>query len=190
MVHLKKYQVKMKKKHLIVGNRIPRTYFVTSGTGESDLATHAGSYDRALRKAGIENFNFVQYSSLIPPEARRVELPRDYHFGSVLEGIMAVSTVKRGERATAGLIVGWVFDETGKKIGGLVAEHNKNFEPDNARKHLEACLNEMFVDRYPEGYELKDVEILGVESFIPKKKYGTALVVLGFLDYYYPILEE
>ncbi len=179
----------MKKKFLVIGNRIPKSYFVTSGTGESDLAKHAGSYDRALRKAGIENFNFVPYSSLIPPEAKRVDLPKNYHFGSVLEGIMAVSTVKRGKRATAGLIVGWVYDESGNKVGGLVAEHNKNFEPEDARKHLKDCLHEMFEERFPKNYQLKEEEILGIESFVPKKKYGTALVVVGFLDYYYPILQ-
>jgi len=31
-------------------------------------------------------------------------------------------------------------------------------------------------------------KIQGTESFVPKKKYGTALVALGFVNYHYPIL--
>ena len=78
---------------LVIGNRRPIEYFVTSGKGQSDLTDHAGSYDRALRDAGVENFNFIQYTSLIPPDAKKVDIPKEYSFGSVLEGIMSVSTV-------------------------------------------------------------------------------------------------
>ena len=31
-------------------------------------------------------------------------------------------------------------------------------------------------------------KIQGTESFVPKKKYGTALVALRFVNYHYPIL--
>ena len=36
-----------------VGNLIPHTFFVTKGSGESDLELHAGSYHMALYDAGI-----------------------------------------------------------------------------------------------------------------------------------------
>jgi len=179
------------KKILRVGNRIPWHYFVKSGIGQSDLTEHAGSYDRALRECGIENYNLIGYSSLIPATAERISSPpKSYTHGAVLEGITAVSTARKDERATAGLISGWVYDDTDVKIGGLVAEHRENFEPHEAEKNLRESLDEMFHDRYPESYKLKDEEILGLESFVPEKKFGTAMVVLGFTDYAYPVLGE
>ena len=36
---------------ILVGNRIPKDYFVTSGIGESDITVHAGSYHLALKSA-------------------------------------------------------------------------------------------------------------------------------------------
>ena len=40
-----------------VGNLIPNTFFITKGSGESDLEKHAGSYHMALYDAGISDFN-------------------------------------------------------------------------------------------------------------------------------------
>ncbi|MBN2212904.1 MAG: arginine decarboxylase, partial [Bacteroidales bacterium] len=44
---------------MVVGNRIPKDYFITKGTGESDIAIHAGSYHLALKAAGIEMANIM-----------------------------------------------------------------------------------------------------------------------------------
>ena len=76
--------------YLEVGCRIPRNYFWVIGWGESDVGIETGSYDAALTMAGIENFNVMLYTSVLPPEA--VELPHlpDIHHGSVLEGIIAI----------------------------------------------------------------------------------------------------
>ena len=52
-----------------VGNLIPNTFFITKGSGESDLEKHAGSYHMALYDAGISDFNIMTYSSVIPATA-------------------------------------------------------------------------------------------------------------------------
>ena len=44
-----------------IGNRVPETYFETTGSGESDVTIHAGSYHLALREAGIEMANIMTY---------------------------------------------------------------------------------------------------------------------------------
>ena len=51
---------------LLIGNRIPQTFFTTSGVGESDITVHAGSYHLALKEAGIERCNIITYSSILP----------------------------------------------------------------------------------------------------------------------------
>ena len=62
------------KEGLILGNRIPKDYFVTTGYGETDKGSgidpwETGAYDLALKSAQIENFNIVEYTSVLPPEA-------------------------------------------------------------------------------------------------------------------------
>ena len=40
-------------KQIVLGCRIPKDYFITSGIGESDVGIHAGSYDDALKAARV-----------------------------------------------------------------------------------------------------------------------------------------
>src|SRR5699024_11511390 len=54
-----------------IGNRVPETYFETTGSGESDVTIHAGSYHLALREAGIEMANIMADPSIRPAAARR-----------------------------------------------------------------------------------------------------------------------
>jgi hypothetical protein len=76
------------------------------GWGESDVGIETGCYDAALHMAGIENYNVMLYTSVLPHDA--LELPHlpDIHHSSVLEGVMAVQhTDKPGTRITAGLLL-------------------------------------------------------------------------------------
>lgn len=170
-----------------VANRIPCDYFITSGIGESDITVHAGSYHMALKDAGIDGANHIRYSSILPAIARKIERPEKITHGSVIEGIMAQADNKRGKRVTAGLIMGWLYDKkTEEKCGGLVAEYCENQEESFARDRLKKSLKELYENSYSEKYELKGEEPI-VRSFIPKKKYGTAIVAICFTTYEYPI---
>ncbi len=169
---------------MIFGNRIPKDYFITSGIGESDIAIYPGAFDKALKQAKIENCNIITYTSILPKEAKKIEeIPKLKH-GCVLETIMARQDGKKGERLTAGLIIGWVY-KNGEKIGGLVSEYNGNLDEGEAKAELRKRLEEMFKERYDEEYELKDIEI-HLRSFIPQKKFGCAIVAICFVSYIYP----
>lgn len=165
-------------------NRIPRDYFVTSGKGESDVTVHAGSFDMALMEAGIHNLNIITYSSILPPtakEVKRKELP----FGAVAETIMGVQSGEKGDRVTAGIIYGWIYKK-GEKLGGLVAECHGDMSKEDAEKTLKDSLDGMFKSRFDSNdIELKDITIK-IESFTPKKKFGTAIVAIVFMTYDYP----
>lgn len=174
---------------MLVGNRIPKSFFITSGAGESDIAVHAGSYHLALRQAGIERCNIITYSSILPAIATETKMPTDLVHGSVLETIMAQFTAKQGELATAGLIFGWLYDKvTGKKYGGLVCEYSGKDSEESAKKSLLASLNELYINGYSQ-FDLRDVKII-TKGVMPKKRFGTVLVCLCFTDYVYPILEN
>jgi len=181
---------KEKTKYFKIGNPIPWHWFSTSGVGESDVTVHAGSFDAAMKDAGIPNYNMVEYSSLLPSIAERVDVPKNDIHGRRLDCIMAASTVKKGETAVAGLIKGDVYNNRGEHIGGLVAEHSDNFETEDAKKNLRTSLHEMFRIRYPKTYKIRNEEILGLESTTATKKYATAVAVLGFVDYVLPVEGE
>lgn len=177
-------------KNLIIGNRIPRDYFVTTGSGESDITVHAGSYHLALKSAGIEMANIMTYSSILPKIANEVPKPQQITHGAVVESIMAVANGNKGELLNAGITYGWLFDrQTGDKFGGLVCEHNGNYTDEEIRSLLGSSLKELYTNGFEEQFELKNIRII-TQSCTPEKKYGTALVALCFTSYVYPVLES
>ncbi|MBS3133652.1 pyruvoyl-dependent arginine decarboxylase [Candidatus Woesearchaeota archaeon] len=174
---------------ITVGNRIPKNYFWTSGTGESDITIHAGSYHLALKEAGIECFNIMSYSSIMPGMAKEIEKPVVYTHGAVLEAITATADAKKGERATAGIIVGWLYNKkTDMRYGGLVCEYHGPFLEEEAKSSLGMSLEELYSNGFEEDYELRDIKVF-IRSIIPKKNFGTALVAIGFTDYVFPVNE-
>ncbi len=173
---------------LIIGNRIPKDYFVTKGTGQSDLTVHAGSYHLALKAAGVEMCNIMTYSSILPGIANEIKRPDRLVHGSVMESIFAVCTVDKGERATAGIIYGWLYDnKTHRKYGGLVCELYGDHSVQEIEHRLHASLEELYTNGYSDDFDLKDRRVI-TESFVPEKNFGTALVALCFVNYHYPIL--
>jgi arginine decarboxylase len=174
-------------KNIVMGNRIPKDYFVAKGHGESSITIHAGSYHLALKAAGIEMCNIMTYSSILPAIATEIEKPKITH-GEVMESIMAVAHSKKGVPATAGIIYGWLYDKmTGEKYGGLVCEHNGNYSEKEIEKLLRLSLNELYINGFDDKYYLKDTRLM-IESFTPKKEYGTALVAVCFKNYVFPIM--
>jgi len=173
---------------LVIGNRIPKDYFLTKGHGESDITVHAGSYHLALKAAGIEMCNIMNYSSILPGISREIKRPKELIHGSVMESISAVATASAGERATAGIIFGWLVNKKSReRFGGLVCEYNGNSSKDEAEKSLRASLNELYINGFDKKFDLIETK-LTLESFTPKKKFGTALVAICFTNYFFPIV--
>ena len=98
------------------------------------MGIETGSYDAALHMAGIENYNVMLYTSVLPPEA--VELSRlpAIHHGSVLEGIIAIQhTDKPGTRITAGVLLAKVYRKADDSyLGGFACESAGNDSPEEA----------------------------------------------------------
>lgn len=176
-------------KGFIVGNRIPKEYFITTGTGESDIAIHAGSFHLALKSAGIEMTNVITYSSILPAIAKEIEKPAAIMHGEVMESIMAVANGNRGERVSAGIIYGWLIDrKSGQRYGGLVCEHNGSYPEEELDLKLNQSLNELYNNGFEKDFLLQDIRVIK-QTFVPRKTYGTALVALCFTNYFYPIME-
>ncbi|MFH1316485.1 MAG: pyruvoyl-dependent arginine decarboxylase [Candidatus Woesearchaeota archaeon] len=177
----------IKSNEILIGCRIPKDFFITKGKGESDITIHAGSYHLALKEAGIEMCNIMTYSSILPKIANEINKPAKLIHGSVMETILAVSNCKKGERATSGIIFGWLYDKkTNEKYGGLVCEYNGSLSEEEAGKQLNESLKELYFNGFSEDFEIKGTKLI-LKSFIPKKEFGTALVAMCFTNYVVPI---
>lgn len=177
----------IKSNEILIGCSVPKDFFITKGVGESDITIHAGSYHLALKEAKIEMCNIITYSSILPKIANEIKRPVKLVHGSVMEAIMSVSNCKKGKRATAGIIFGWLYNKkTNERYGGLVCEYNGDLAQKKAEKQLNESLKELYFNGFSEDYKLKDIT-LTLESFIPNKKFGTALVALCFTNYLVPI---
>jgi arginine decarboxylase len=173
---------------ILLGNRIPKDFFVTEGTGQSDITVHAGSYHLALRDAGIEMCNIMSYSSILPAIANEVPKPETLKHGAVMETIMATATAQAGGRASAGIIWGWLQNKrTGERHGGLVCEYNGCLEEPEVEQQLRASIEELYTNGYSDDFGLEDTRLI-MRSFVPAKRFGTALVGLCFLNYLWPVL--
>lgn len=97
---------------------------VSGGSGEG--RTPLSAFDAALRAAGVENFNLVRLSSVIPPASEVSEVAGgDQLRGEWGDRLYCVYAEQRatvpGEQAWAG--VGWVFRDDDRHAGGLFVEH-------------------------------------------------------------------
>lgn len=193
----------------IFGNRIPQYYFVTSGSGDTDIGPgddpwETGSYDLALMEAGIANFNVVPYTSVLPPES--VEIPIDearkfFHHGAVIEVIMASVNGEKGNLLCTGvgrIQVRRISD--GEHIGGFAAEYEKKYDSsatisvDEAKEEAEKMLNISLMGECERRYKSDEYEFFDesfkVNCFEVEDLYGTSLVALCWVSYIYPQLDD
>mgnify|MGYP003808857513 CR=1 FL=1 len=193
----------------LLGNRIPKHYFVTSGSGDTDIGPgddpwETGSYDLALLAAGIANFNVIPYTSVLPPES--VEIPIDearnfFHHGAAIEVIMASVNGEKGDMLCTGvgsIHVRRISDN--EHIGGFAAEYEKRYTgnetisveeaEEEALKMLNISLMGECNRRYSsDEYEFFD-ENFTVNCFEVQNLYGTSLVALCWVSYIYPQLDD
>jgi arginine decarboxylase len=126
------------------------------GSGPTTLA----AFDAALGHAGIENYNLIPLSSVIPPAARLERChysPRPSEYGHRLYVVMARQEASEvGEEAWAGL--GWTQElESGR---GLFVELHGSSRQSVARA-IESTLDAMKEAR-PYHYGRNESEITGI----------------------------
>ena len=146
----------------MISNLTPSAFFVTKGSGESDLELHAGSYHMALYDAGINDYNIMVYSSILPKTAHLVTMD---------------------EFVSAGIVYAWMYADENfdEKIGGLVCEVNGRYRIEE----LEARLTRVIIDLHEKTYSqyyLGELNFV-TEGITIEKRYGTALVGLCFMDF-------
>ena len=186
------------------GTRIPTSYFITAGNGESDEGIppdpyETFSYDLALLKAGIEDFNVVFYTSVLPPESYEISLDEakgDFHHGAVLESIMARVGGYKGDTLSTGIGRVWAVDSKGVCVGGFAAEYERIYEKqkvsaeiaerDAIEKLKESLGHELKIRGLKQTGEMK----FNTTSIYVTKKYGMSLSAICFVGFIFPVVEK
>ncbi|WP_434510142.1 pyruvoyl-dependent arginine decarboxylase [Desulfitobacterium sp. AusDCA] len=183
----------------IIGNMIPKDYVVTKGFGDTNLGSgnknpwQTGSFDMALVMAGIENFNIVKYTSILPPEATEIPIERArslYRPGAVMGTILAQVNGVKGEHICAGIgKIEVKRNYDGLHIAGYAAEYMGNGNEQEAKRSLHESLINIVLRRY----NPKDFSVFGekfcIQDNTVKNKYGTVIAAIGFLTNIYPMLD-
>lgn len=199
---------------LVLGNRVPYEYFMTKGKGESDagskfLPYETGSYDAALTMAGIQNANVIEYTSVMPTEAKEIskeEGLKRMQWGEVMEVIKAQANGEKGSTISSAVMITTVHDPNGKYLGGFACEYSgsdtRKVVEQSLEKSIEGMIErrgygsvkngvKMYHDNVTDkGYKIHPGKIFEYESLDVKKKHGSVLTAICFVSYRYPTLSK
>jgi len=200
--------------NITLGNRVPYEYFLTSGAGGSDagskgLPFETGSYDQALTKAGIENANIIEYTSVIPTGAKEIskeEGLKRIKWGEVLECIKAQANGAKGEFISSAVMTTSVYDPNGKYLGGFACEYSGNGTKEEAEESLRTSIDgiierrnygktdgeaKMYSDNVTDkGYKYHPGEKFIYQGLDVKEHHGTVLTAICFVSHKYPQLDN
>jgi arginine decarboxylase len=196
--------------------RIPTQWFRTSGSGTSwdgipPDPYETFSYDVALLAAGIEDFNVVPYTSVMPKECYGQEIPLAkvepyFHPGSVLEVIMAKIGAEVNETdnpkvtLASGVGIVWAAEKSNPSDvrNGYAAEFEYNFEkpvPDQEandfavqqiQKSLQHELDIRGLVQLQGSNIEQQVNVLQLAYADQKVRYGMSLSAFGFSRFTFP----
>ena len=201
-------------KNIILGNRVPYEYFMTSGAGESDagskgLPFETGSYDEALTNAGIENANVIEYTSVIPTDAKEIsktEGLKRLQWGEVLECIKAQANGNKGSMISAAVMTTSVYCPKGIYLGGFACEYSGSGTKAESEKSLETSIAGIIERRkygilpkigtlykYTKtslGYTIYPGKIFIYDSLKVKKHHGSVFTAICFVSYKFPMMKN
>src|ERR1700694_4277113 len=142
----------------------------TSGSAEG--TTPLNAFDNALLAAGIGNINLVKVSSILPPEAEVVDLPRLRPGAIVPTAFAAMTSEVPGEVVAAA--VGWARPEDPAKNGVIMEFHDKATR-EEAERMIVHRLEEAFRVR---GETIRDMKVFAVEHRVERTGCALAAVTL------------
>jgi len=189
------------------GIRVPTLGFITGGTGESNLGIppqeyETFAYDSALLRAGIQNFNVMEYTSVLPKELHGnihdiSQVSRHFHHGGVLEVIMAGTGAAQKDYAAiaTGIGICWARERppTGRDcdseiIGGFAAEFVQRYTAQIDAQIAQAEAHMWLTKSLTHELKIRKLFKHGeVEFFVNwtniSERFGYCLTALGFLNF-------
>ncbi|RLF56747.1 MAG: arginine decarboxylase, pyruvoyl-dependent [Thermoplasmata archaeon] len=159
---------------------IPREVFFTSGVGKH--CEKLVSFELALRDAGIEKFNLVKVSSVLPPRCKfisREEGIRKLNTGEIVFVVMSeISSNSPGDIVIAS--IGCAYPKKRNKRGYIAEYSTKNENEEEARKKSEKMAKFMLESLLDNR---EDIETLSVSasSLVEKREWVTAIAAAVFV---------
>lgn len=156
---------------------LPKRFFVTSGCATSSTSP-LNAFDAALRKAKVAQCNLVGVSSILPPDAERLD-NCEITPGAVTFCVLARMDGEPGETIGAGIGWAWGVTPEGQKYG-LVAEAHGYKDREAIDIELKSKLQEMA--------KIRQLQITSIETKpecieVPKGRYGSAIVALIYVPW-------
>lgn len=143
--------------------KVPTSFSLVKGTGEG--ITTLNAFDRALLEAGIGDFNLIKVSSIIPPEARKVNLP------SIPKGALVPTVYSKISSSMTGEVISACVGAGISKEGmGLLYEFSHKGSAEVAEKIVKNMVRDGFKMR---GLTLNDYHVVSAEHKV--KKIGCAV---------------
>lgn len=128
--------------------------FYTMGKGCGNAETELNAFDRALLVSGIANYNLIEVSSILPPNAE-FALKVSYREGSLLPVAIAKRICEPTEKRTtiaAAVAVGIPEDED---IAGVMMEWSGQVSEEVARDKVVFMIETAMKDRGISRYSIK-----------------------------------
>jgi len=144
----------------------------TSGAAEGTTSLNA--FDNALLAAGIGNINLVKVSSILPPGAEIVDLPRLKPGAIVPTAFAAHTSQVAGEVVVAA--IGWARAEDPAK-NGVIMEFSGRSTREAGERAIIDMLEASFKVR---GWTIRDMRICCVEHRV--ERMGCALAAMALLS--------
>ena len=145
---------------------------VAATAGNAEGATPLNAFDNALLAAGIGNINLVKISSILPPEAAVVPLPRIKPGAIVPSAYAAMTSEVPGEVISAA--VGWALPDASGQNGIIMEFHDKGTR-EEAERMIVHMLEEAFRVR---GWRIREMKVAGAEHHVERTGCAVAAVTL------------
>ncbi len=145
---------------------------VAATAGNAEGATPLNAFDNALLAAGIGNVNLVKISSILPPEASVVPLPRIKAGAIVPSAYAAMTSEVPGEVISAA--VGWALPD-GAGQNGVIMEFHDKATREEAERMIVHMLEEAFRVR---GWRIREMKVAAVEHHVEHTGCAVAAVAL------------
>ena len=151
-----------------------------------------------MEDAGIHMFNLMTYTSMLPPEAKKLsfkEASKSFHHGAVLECILSEVFGSRGDRITAGVGTVMVHSKGGEEgaeneaLGGFAVEYKGHASAELAQEELRMALDELFQRRFGHvDHEMGEPKY-NIATHTVSKSFAAAMAGVCFTDYIVPVVE-
>ena len=142
---------------------IATKYKIDSGVGRNQ--SRLVSFDDALLKSGVGNYNLVRLSSILPAHCKKVDTV-DLTEGSLLPiAYASISSNVEGERIVS--VIGIGFPEDEDKVGVIMEYSAKNISFEDAMDTLVQMIKDAFDKRH---WKLKNILKTGVYAVVGKNE--------------------